>query len=158
MQHPFYTFQRQAKHVPYFLIETGNERKSGLTRDAIFSLYQFIDLIMNLSAELEEELNDEIEKYEEGKKMPIVTSAEKIGMRKGEKEGIRKGIRKGVLESIGDIWEIKFNDSKPELLGQLKQIEDIKILRQAKQDIKNAHTLDEACNYVLSRIAEWQKN
>ena len=42
--------------------------ESGLTRDVIFSLYQFIDLIMNLSAELEKELNDEIENYEGGKK------------------------------------------------------------------------------------------
>ena len=40
--------------------------------------------------------HEEIIKYEEEKKMPYITTAEKIGIEKG----IQQGIRQGLLEAI----------------------------------------------------------
>jgi hypothetical protein len=103
-------------------------------------------------------LNEIIEQIEEDKKMPIVTSAEKIGIKKGKIEGKIEGRLEELHESIDDIWEIKFGASGLTLHEQLRQIEDIETLRQIKSGIKQAKTSDEARNIILARIADWQKN
>ena len=77
--------------------------RRGQSRQDILELFRFIDWMMELPAEWEERLWSELKTYEEGEKMPYVTSVERIGIRKGEEIGIRKGeeigIRKG--EELG---------------------------------------------------------
>jgi len=63
-----------------FLIELYDK---GLKRETIYFLYQFIDIIMNLSEDLEDALTEEITTIEEDRKMSIITSAERLGIKKG---------------------------------------------------------------------------
>ena len=142
----------------------------GLTREIIFILYQFIDLIMKLSEELEKELTEEIEAIEEAKKMSIITSAERIGIEKGKKEGMEKGMMKGMKkgmikgkieglhESIYDIFEIKFGKNIYELFAQVKEIQDIETLQKIRLGLKKAQTLEETKNLILLQLSKWQKN
>jgi hypothetical protein len=118
----------------------------GLTRETIFFLYQFIDLIMNLCEELEIEITEEIIKLEEDRKMAIITSAE------------RKGRIEGLQESIYDIFEIKFGRNIYELYAQLKQIRDIEVLQKIRLGLKKANSLEETRNLILLQISNWQKN
>jgi len=67
----------------------------GLKKEDIRNLVKFIDCIFQLPDELEEEYIEEIRKYEEVKKMPLVMTAEVLGYKKGIEEGIEKGIEKG---------------------------------------------------------------
>lgn len=126
-----------------FLIELYNR---GLSRDNIFFLYQFIDMLMNLPDELENALTEEIVKIEEDRKMSIVTSAE------------RKGRIEGLQESIFDIFEIKFGKNIYELFGQVQQIHDIEILQKIRLGLKKAQTLEETKNLILLQLSNWQKN
>jgi len=130
----------------------------GLTRDIIFLLYQFIDLIMNLSEEFEIALTEEILKIEEAKKMSIITSAERIGIEKGKKEGKIEGKIEGLQESIYDIFEIKFGKNIYELFAQVKEIQDIEILQKIRLGLKKAQTLEETKNLILLQLSNWQKN
>ncbi|MCU0642821.1 MAG: cytosolic protein [bacterium] len=130
----------------------------GLTRDIIFILYQFIDLLMNLSDELEQELIEAIEAIEEAKKMSIITSAERIGIEKGKKEGMEKGKIEGLHESIYDIFEVKFGKNIYELFAQVKQIQDIEILQKIRVGLKKAQTLEETRNLILLQLSTLQKN
>ena len=68
----------------------------GLKKEDIRNLVKFIDCIFQLPDELEEEYIEEIRKYEEVKKMPLVMTAEVLGYKKGIEEGIEKGIKKGI--------------------------------------------------------------
>jgi len=138
-----------------FLLEL-SER--GLTRDIIFLLYQFIDLIINLSEEFEIALTEEILKIEEAKKMSIITSAERIGIEKGKKEGKKEGKIEGLQESIYDIFEIKFGKNIYELFAQVKEIQDIEILQKIRLGLKKAQTLEETKNLILLQLSNWQKN
>jgi len=121
----------------------------GLTREIIFSLYQFIDLIMNLSKELEKALTEAIEIIEEARKMSIITSAERIGIEKGKIEGKIEGLQ----ESIYDIFEIKFGRNIYELYAQLRQIQDIEALQKIRLGLKKAQTLEETQNLILSQLS-----
>jgi len=118
----------------------------GLTREIIFFLYQFIDLIMNLREELEIELTEEIIKLEEDRKMAIITSAE------------RKGRIEGLHESIYDIFEIKFGRNIYELYAQLRQIQDIEVLQKIRFGLKKANSLEETRNLILLQLSNCQKN
>ncbi len=55
----------------------------GFERDDIINLYRFIDWIMVLPRELEEDYQRELAKFEEERKMQYVTTAERIGLEKG---------------------------------------------------------------------------
>ena len=50
--------------------------------------------------------HEEINKFEEAKNMPYITTAERIGMQKGEQMGMLKGKLEGKLETAANLLEI----------------------------------------------------
>jgi len=73
----------------------------GYGRDEILGLYRFIDMVVRLPEEMEEEYHEEIIREEEVKGMEYITTAERIGMRKGLEQGMLEDAREMVL-GIGD--------------------------------------------------------
>ena len=53
--------------------------EKGYSKKEVLNLYSFIDWVLNLPTELEEIFLQELTIYEEEKKMPYVTNAERIG-------------------------------------------------------------------------------
>ena len=121
----------------------------GLNRDAIFSLYQFIDILMNLSEELEKVLFDDIVKIEEKRKMPIITSAEKIGIKKGIEKGRVEGRLEEFYKSIYDILEIKFGEAILSPYERIKQIKNIDTLQKIRLGAIKAQTIEEVNILIL---------
>jgi len=72
--------------------------RRGYERQEILELFRFIDWLLALPEELEERLWNEVKAYEEGEKMPYVTSVERIGIRKGHQKGHQEGHQKGHQE------------------------------------------------------------
>ncbi len=69
--------------------------ESGLGAEEIRQLFRLIDWLMELPREQELLFKDEIHRLEEGKKMPYVTSVERLAHEEGFEKGIEKGIEKG---------------------------------------------------------------
>ncbi len=63
----------------------------GYNKKQIRALIRFIDWIINLPQQYKEKLYDQLIILEEKKRMPYVTSFEKIGEKRGEKRGITIG-------------------------------------------------------------------
>jgi predicted transposase/invertase (TIGR01784 family) len=61
--------------------------EKGYNRSAIFNLFTFIDWIIKLPKPLAREFWTELNTYEESRKMPYITSVEKIGFERGKQEG-----------------------------------------------------------------------
>ena len=55
------------------------------------NIYRLVDWLMMLPEDLTKKFTDNLITYEEEKKMPYVTSAERIGIEKGIEKGIKKG-------------------------------------------------------------------
>ncbi|HPQ18994.1 MAG TPA: cytosolic protein, partial [bacterium] len=55
----------------------------GFNKNDIRNIIEFIDCLFQLPKELEEEYIEEIRKYEEVKRMPLMLTAEKLGIEKG---------------------------------------------------------------------------
>ncbi len=109
--------------------------EKGYQREDIINLFRFIDWVLKLPKELETSFWEEVSEYEENKKMPYVTSGERIG--------IEKGVKQGILEGIEALLEVKFGAEGLELLPEISQIQDVDVLRAILTGIKTKNTLQE---------------
>lgn len=93
--------RRDAKkrlHSKLALVRMLYER--GYSKQDILELFRFIDWVLVLPEELEEEFAKSVVEYEEAVKMPYVTSVERVGKKIGEKIGEKRGEKRG--EKIGE--------------------------------------------------------
>jgi hypothetical protein len=86
--------------------ETRDERngrmawKLAITRqlyeqEDVVNLFGFIDWVMSLPEELDQQFWQEVRNLEEERRMPYLTSVEKIGINKGFRRGLLEGIELG---------------------------------------------------------------
>jgi hypothetical protein len=77
------TRQNRKKRKEAKLALTKRLYERGYQREDIINLFKFIDWLMSLPTELEQEFQQELNQYEEEKRMPYITSVERMGMEKG---------------------------------------------------------------------------
>ena len=63
--------------------------ESGYNQDKVLNLFRFLDWLLKLPKGLETEFWQELSTYEEERRMPYVTSVERIGIEKGIEKGER---------------------------------------------------------------------
>jgi hypothetical protein len=64
----------------------------GWTKPEVLDLYEFIDWLLALPEALEDAFLDEIHELEESTNMRYISSAERIGMKRGHEQGMQQGI------------------------------------------------------------------
>jgi len=116
--------------------------EQGLGRDDIINLFRFIDWMMTLPDQFELEFWQEYRDFEESKRMQYVTSVERSGIRLGLLEGIELGL------------ELKFGASSLFVMDEVSQIYDIEQLREIKEGIKTATSIDELRQIYQSSTTE----
>lgn len=103
--------------------------KRGYNRQIIIDLFRFIDWIMTLPDELGKQFLEEMTRFEEEKKMPYVTSVERIGIEKGllqgRQEGRQEGRQAGLRESILRVLEVRFGPVSSRVRLLLEQVADV---------------------------------
>lgn len=91
----------------------------------------------------------EIRDYAKEKSMPFITAAERYGLEKGLAEGLAKGREEGrqegrlearedLLAGIEALLEVKFAAPGLALLPEIRQFEDLTLLRNVQRAIKQA--------------------
>ncbi|HLO87490.1 MAG TPA: cytosolic protein [Nostocaceae cyanobacterium] len=107
----------------------------GFEREDIINLFSFIDWLMTLPEELQQEFQQQLHEYEEEKRMPYVTSVERSAILRTE--------LKGLLEAIELGLELKFGSESLTLLPEISTIKDVEKLRAIISGIKTVKTLEE---------------
>jgi hypothetical protein len=95
--------------------------EQGYEREDVINLFRFIDWVMSLPEELEQDFWREVTQLQEDRRMPYITSIERIG--------IKKGIKQGLLEAIELGLRLKFGDEGLEILPEISEIEDVEQLK-----------------------------
>lgn len=113
--------------------------EQGYSRADIINLFWFIDWVMSLPEELEDEFWQELQQLEESRRMRYITSVERIGIKKGRQEGIREGLLEGIELGL----ELKFGSQGLNLLPEIQTIEDVEQLRAIALGLKTMNTLSE---------------
>ena len=97
-------------------------------------LYRFIDWLLVLPEEINRRFHEEIIRYEEEKRMPYITTAERIGMEKGIQQGIQQGTQLGSLqtarEMLLDALEESLQGVSEETREIINSIEDRDVLKK----------------------------
>jgi hypothetical protein len=63
----------------------------GFGREDVLQLFRFIDWVLTLPVGLDARFLSELQEWEEARKMPYITSVERIGIEKGIQQGARQG-------------------------------------------------------------------
>jgi hypothetical protein len=75
----------------------------GYERQDVLELFRFLDWLIKLPRELEEQFKDEMTRYEESRTMPYVTSVERIAREEGREEGMVKVVLSQLKQRLGGL-------------------------------------------------------
>ncbi|NJL91521.1 MAG: cytosolic protein [Coleofasciculaceae cyanobacterium SM2_1_6] len=113
------------------------------SRTEVINLFHFIDWVMSLSEELEQEFWQSVQQLEEERSMPYITSVERIGLQKGRQEGRQEGLLKGIELGL----KLKFGAEGlavlSVVLSEVGEIKDVGLLESILSGLETANTLGE---------------
>jgi len=104
----------------------------GMQREMILKIYKFIDWMMKLPKELNDELYKQVKAAKETPTMPYITTAERIGM------------EKGLAQGLAAMLEMKFGKPGQRLGQRAYQVEDIDTLQKLMAKVKRIKSLPSA--------------
>ena len=120
----------------------------GYRRRDIMELLRFIDWILVLPRELEEKVSARIERIERQsreKRMPYVTSWERLGIEKGleqgREQGLERGLEQGLREAIELGLKLRFGKDGLRLLPRVRKLAGIARLRAFHRALLTASTV-----------------
>ncbi len=92
---------------------------------------------------IEQGLQEGIEKgLQEGIEKGLQEGIEK-GLQEGIEKGLQEGLHEGLLEGLALALELKFGEASAPLLAEIRQIEDVALLREIHRAIRTAATPDD---------------
>ncbi|MBN2506338.1 MAG: transposase [Verrucomicrobia bacterium] len=104
-------------------------------RKNILELFRLIDWLMALPDELAVAFRGELINFETEKRMPYVTSIERLGRQEGRQEGRQQGRQEALRDNILDVLETRFGALPPTMRHQVETAQDEgqlkRLLRQA---------------------------
>lgn len=122
----------------------------GYSAEQVRRLYQVIDAMMTLPKPLAELAWKEIYDFETEKRMPYITTAERVGLEKGLAEGLAKGLEKGreegreeglekgLLAGIDVALRMKFGQADPALMSEIRRVGDVSLLQAILDAVPHA--------------------
>jgi len=125
---------------------------SSYSRVDIINLFRFIDWLMALPEVHERLFWEELSKYEEGKKMPFVTSVERIGREKGLQQGLQQGSLSLLCRMIAKRFRVGVDTVRPMFEGL-----NAEAIEELGERFLDAESLDEMRRWAEEkRLAEAQ--
>ena len=122
----------------------------GYSKPDVLSLFRFIDWMMALPPELEEQLKEQMIAYEEEQKVPYITNIERMGIKKGIQQGIPQGRLEKVRQNITTVIQSRFGNVHPTLIESINGID-----QEAALDMLFQHSLEvESVPTFQQKLAE----
>lgn len=145
-------------------------RERGYNEELLVILDQLLEGIMKLPDFLEKQYEEALEEYKREKKMPFITAAERIGLRRGiaegfqqgyatgRQEGLEQGLQQGVLEglrqSLGRRLRKRLGEAAQEVIDALNAVSDVDLLNtldEMEADNASLDAIRQQLNEFLNR-------
>jgi hypothetical protein len=128
----------------------------GHTKKEILRLFHFIDWVMTLSHELDEQFQVELLQFEQEVNMQYVSTIERRATKKGIEQGIEQGIELGKVESTREnvvaVLTARFGTVPLAMTARLNAIQDIERLRQLLQQAATVSSLSAYLELLLADV------
>jgi hypothetical protein len=124
--------------------------RQGRRYEEFVDLFRFMDLVMTLPPDLEQECEEAMAKYEEERKMPVLSHFERRAIEKGLQQGIVQATREGVLE----VLHLRFTEPPPTLREQIQRLDDLAALKGLHRKAVTAGSLEEFEQEMLTVARE----
>ena len=111
----------------------------GYERENVVRLFKFIDWVLRLPQEKEDELQNQVRSLEGKESMPYVANFERRARAEGKQEGLREGLREAITFGL----KLRFGEPGLALVPSLSQVQDPKILRRLHKAVLTVKTLDQ---------------
>lgn len=127
----------------------------GLSAEQVRQLFRLIDWMLQLPEDLQQQFREEIHRFEEERRMPYVTSIERLAREEGRREGYEEGRREGYEEGrreafneglrivIASGLEVGFGAAGKKLLPRVRKVQDEEQLRALIVAVFSATTLED---------------
>ncbi len=115
----------------------------GWTETDVARVFRLLDWLMALPDALEPIFWNEIKEFQEEKKMPFVTTPEKLGKAEGIKIGREQGREEGLRNAIEMALESRFADAGKALASGLAGVRDRSRLQALLRQLLTGCTLEE---------------
>jgi flagellar biosynthesis/type III secretory pathway protein FliH len=121
--------------------------RRGYEAKDVRQLFRFIDWMMTLPEELEPQFWTRLHALEEEKRMPYITSIERIGhqrgLEEGRKEGLEEGLKEGMREGIRMDLKLRFGAEGLALMPEVQALQDEALLRRILEALIRGSSLEE---------------
>lgn len=108
-----------------------NLYERGFSPKDVRELFRLMDWLMVLPPPLVSVFRQEMAKIQEEKRMPYITSIERLGRREGMREGIEA------------LLQVRFGEEGLKLMPEIQEIHEEETLRAVLQALKTATSLEE---------------
>jgi hypothetical protein len=122
--------------------------EKGYSKLDIVKLFKFIDLMMSLPKSLQRSLNQKIIKYEEDKKMPLISPFEQMAEERGIEKGLQQRIERDKDLIIRQITR-KLGTINSDLQSQVKAL-NIDDLERLAEDFLDFNSIDDLQEWLVN--------
>lgn len=98
----------------------------GYNKEDILELFRLVDWMMTLPEELQISFEEQLERYQEGSKMPILSQIETRAMQRGTQQEALRSARESLLE----VLEVRFQEVPEAIAETVNSIDDVAFLKQ----------------------------
>jgi predicted transposase/invertase (TIGR01784 family) len=118
--------------------------EEGYERREIVNLFRFVDWVMILPKGLESEFWQELKVYEEERRMPYITSVERIGFERGVEQGLEQGAQREARSLILRQLTRKVGELPQQVRSQIDtlSITQLEMLGEALLDFSSLSDLE----------------
>lgn len=123
----------------------------GYGREGVVRLFRLIDWILRLPEDLDVAYWQQVQAYEEERRVAYITSVERIGRaigreegrEEGRREGVALGRREGLLTGLELAFELKFGEEGRRAFDEIQRIEDLSVLDAIAERLKTATSVED---------------
>jgi hypothetical protein len=134
------------------LIKSLYER--GYTELEIVNLFKFMDKMMTVTPELQEQIKTKIRQYEEERKMPFLSTMEEMAIQEGIAIGEERKAKSTNKKSIINLLQARFGELPETLIESVNKIDEVAVLEKLLLKTVSVNSVEEFEELIKANLSE----
>jgi hypothetical protein len=138
----------QRKEWKWELIKSLYER--GYAKLEIVNLFKFMDKMMTLPPELQEQIKTRVRQYEAEREMPFLSTMEEMAEKRGEEKGEKSNNKKSII----NLLQKRFGELPETLRESVNKIEEMSVLEKLLLETVTVSSAEEFEELIKENLSE----